>query len=90
MDAGGAVDIVVRHKAHRMRADGTGQNAARLQRGYQGVRIAAAAQGKDDDVALHRVQIERNLRQCGQTLGKNAGIGMVLMEARRLFRPPAP
>lgn len=79
MDARIAVNVVMGDESDGMRTDGPSQDSPVLERADNGVGIAAAAQANDDDIALHRVEIELHFRERGQTLGQDAGVGMIFM-----------
>ena len=58
MSARGAVHIMVCDETNRMRPDRARKHASAFQRPDKRICIPLAAQVEDDDVALHRVQVE--------------------------------
>ena len=76
-----AGDVEVGDEANGVRADGAGENAVRAKGGNGGGSVAHVAEGEDDDVALHGVEVDFDIGDGRDGFGEQAGVGVIFVEA---------
>ncbi len=76
-----ARDVEVGDEADGVGADGAGEDVFCAKGGDDGGSVSAVAQGEDDDVALHGVEVDLDGGEGGDGFGEEAGVGVILVEA---------
>ncbi len=69
-------------EAYGAGGDCAGQNPGMLECGAEGLRVASAGKGEDDDIGLDGFEIDLGGGVGGDGLGEEAGVGVIFVETR--------